>query len=372
MQKKIIALAVAGLASTAAFAQSNVTIYGIVDAGYLYSTVSGSTASSHQIMSGGLSSSRIGFKGTEDLGNGLKGVFGLEYGLSTDVVGAAGGINNARQNYVGLSGGFGTVLIGGLQTPAKALSDKYDAMGQSIFSVSRTLGDASVAFGTAAGTGVFNVNSINTVSRLNNAVAYVSPNFSGLTASVYGSFGGVSGDNVNTKTADQEGVLGVTVEYANGPFGIAGVYHNLSNIGNPLNGATEFSADEYAILGSFDLKFVKISGSYQMSSVDNATVAAGLRKDQDDQMWQIGATVPVGKGTIHVSYGQAYDDAADNMDNESIGLMYTHGLSKRTTAYAGMNYVTNDSKSSLGNVAGVGSKADESATIYGLGVRHMF
>jgi predicted porin len=86
MQKKIIALAIAGLASTAAFAQSNVTIYGVVDAAYVYTGVNGgntlNTNESHSqdtslIQSGQLDGSRIGLKGTEDLGNGLKAVFVL-------------------------------------------------------------------------------------------------------------------------------------------------------------------------------------------------------------------------------------------------------------------------------------------------------
>ncbi|MBK7685506.1 MAG: porin [Rhodocyclaceae bacterium] len=79
MQKKLIALAIAGLASSAAFAQSNVTIYGIVDVAYTHSS-SGSSSTSG-IDSGGWSSSRMGFRGTEDLGDGLKALFTLEYGL---------------------------------------------------------------------------------------------------------------------------------------------------------------------------------------------------------------------------------------------------------------------------------------------------
>ena len=83
MQKKLIALAVAGLASTAAFAQSNVTIYGIVDAGYVNSSVdraAGGNGNFSGIQSGVWAGSRLGFRGEEGLGNGLKAVFTLEYG----------------------------------------------------------------------------------------------------------------------------------------------------------------------------------------------------------------------------------------------------------------------------------------------------
>jgi predicted porin len=89
MQKKLIALAVASLASGAAFAQTNVTMYGIADAGYVYSQGDASLRSCGTnkfsgIQSGLLSGSRLGFKGEEALGNGLKAVFTLEYSLGID------------------------------------------------------------------------------------------------------------------------------------------------------------------------------------------------------------------------------------------------------------------------------------------------
>ena len=82
MQKKIIALAVAGLVSGVAFAQSNVTIYGVADANYYYA--SGDNLSRTGVDSGGLNGSRIGFKGEEALGNGLKAIFTMEYGTTID------------------------------------------------------------------------------------------------------------------------------------------------------------------------------------------------------------------------------------------------------------------------------------------------
>ncbi|HNH93897.1 porin, partial [Accumulibacter sp.] len=107
MQKKLIALAVASVASGAAFAQTNVTMYGIADAGYVYSTgkaniAGGGTNKFSGIESGLLSGSRLGFKGEEALGNGLKAIFQLEYGLSIDS-NAGVGTALARQQFVGLS-----------------------------------------------------------------------------------------------------------------------------------------------------------------------------------------------------------------------------------------------------------------------------
>src|SRR5574343_1189893 len=112
MQKKIIALAVAGLASTAAFAQTNVTIYGSVDAGYTHRWDAEHRGTGvhtrSSIDTGGSAGNRLGFKGVEDLGNGLKAVFLLEQGFSFDGAAGAnaqGGRTFGRQAYVGLTGG---------------------------------------------------------------------------------------------------------------------------------------------------------------------------------------------------------------------------------------------------------------------------
>src|SRR5574343_1812592 len=103
MQKKIIALAVAALASTAAFAQTNVTIYGIADVG-VAGSFGGGQGGQANVISGGLSGSRIGFKGVEDLGNGLKALFTLEYSIDMDAnTGVGAGTSaGARQQFVGL------------------------------------------------------------------------------------------------------------------------------------------------------------------------------------------------------------------------------------------------------------------------------
>ncbi|MQM30487.1 MAG: hypothetical protein CRU78_08085, partial [Candidatus Accumulibacter phosphatis] len=143
MQKKIIALAVASLASGAALAQTNVTMYGIADAGYVYSsggdlsvrnfgTNNNNNPTFSGIQSGLLSSSRLGFKGTEALGNGLNAVFTLEYSLNIDNNSGVGntGSLNARQQFVGLqSDKLGTVALGRQYAPGYLASINNDAFG---------------------------------------------------------------------------------------------------------------------------------------------------------------------------------------------------------------------------------------------------
>src|SRR3990167_6133984 len=108
MQKKLIALAVAAVTSGAAFAQSNVTIYGNVDMGVMFRQGSNGAVASGQSqydLQSAASQSHIGFKGVEDLGNGLKALFDLQYRISPDT---NTGLASAGHQYVGVTGGFGT------------------------------------------------------------------------------------------------------------------------------------------------------------------------------------------------------------------------------------------------------------------------
>ena len=124
MQKKIIALAVAGLVSGVAFAQTNVTVYGVVDQGFAYSSSNAfgnGTNKFSGLKDGGLSGSRFGFKGEEALGNGLKAIFTMEYGKDSDSDSSVANFF-VRQAFVGLSNNYGTASLG---RQYNAASDVY-------------------------------------------------------------------------------------------------------------------------------------------------------------------------------------------------------------------------------------------------------
>ena len=199
MQKKIIALALAGLASSAAFAQSNVTLYGRADYGYMIrgdqDGGSPNVKQKNEFASGIGGGSRIGFKGSEDLGNGLKAIFEIEYGLSLDSSGggaAAGQANGAgtsttwwnRHSYVGLSSAsLGTVVGGRLDGVRYGIFNKYDAFaGGNIGNFTQMTGQ---------------------VDRANNAIAYISPSFSGFNAVL--AYSSSIGNSNNLGLAAQEG-----------------------------------------------------------------------------------------------------------------------------------------------------------------------
>lgn len=355
MQKKLIALAVAGLASTAAFAQTNVTIYGVVDAGYAYSSGEnrgslGNNANFSGIQSGILSGSRIGFKGEEALGNGLKAIFTLEYGIANDVDGGVGtgtGALGTRQSFIGLSHDkLGTVALGRQYAPGYMATTRNDALASSVPS-------ALVQMNTAG---------INTIqggsnARVNNSIAYVSPNWSGFTATAAYAFAenapnaNAAGNGVST---GNNGVYALGLNYANGPLNLDAVYQSRQGVsasqvaataagfGRPAvaaHVATQDSINEWFLGGSYDFKVVKIMATYQDQNDNNGTSATEI----GNKVWSVGAVVPVfGNGKIHASYADLSWDRRGAGDSNAWTLAYTHALSKRTTLYTGYTHASND------------------------------
>ncbi|HQO29457.1 MAG TPA: porin, partial [Accumulibacter sp.] len=184
MQKKLIALAVAGLASSAAFAQTNVTMYGVADAGYVYSRGSvfaGTKPEFSGIQSGLLAGSRLGFKGEEALGNGLKAIFLLEYALNIDQnsgVGSGSGLA-ARQQYVGLAGNrWGQLTLGRQYAPGYDASSRNDSFLGAAFSPHSFL-TSNAGYTITPNSG----------ARWNNSVAYTSGNYGGFQAKAIYGFG---------------------------------------------------------------------------------------------------------------------------------------------------------------------------------------
>jgi len=215
MKKSLIALAVLA-ASGAAMAQSSVTLYGVADAGVTY--VNGDKNWSG-VTSGNNMASRIGFRGVEDLGGGLKANFRLEAGLllddgtgnsGYDVSNAANGLAFKRQSTVGLEGGFGEVRLGRELTAAYNATARYDVFGSVGIAQSRLWANGGVA---DDGKTAYNT-AKTTNQRVSNAITYVSPNFSGFKVGVNYGFGEVAGAN-----SDRQ-YMGLGATYDNGPISL--------------------------------------------------------------------------------------------------------------------------------------------------------
>ncbi len=350
MQKKIIALAVAGLVSGAAFAQSNVTVYGVVDAGYAYVKSDPAAATAVKkfsgVEAGGDWGSRLGFRGEEDLGNGLKAVFNLEFGsLAVD---AGTGMAGARNTVVGLSSkSVGTFLIGRQQTAAENFGAAMRPMG-SFVDVQDV---ANMAFGA---------NIRGAADRLDNTISYTSPNFGGLVARASYSFSGELESN-NGTTQDQYGVTVAHLQYTNGPIDAAVVYRGVSD-----NGATaaDDSKKEWGIRGAYDFKVVRVGLGFQKQKVD--TEGAGR---YDGKQWVAFATAPVGSnGLVMAEYGQA---SQDDRGGKGWAVGYKHNLSKRTHIYTWYGEIKASEDNGLVNKSIVIDSGDKSQA-FQVGVKHSF
>ena len=364
MQKKIIALAIAGLASTAAFAQSNVTIYGVADMAYLHASGSGQKGV-NTIESGGLAGSRIGFKGVEDLGNGLKALFTLEYALNMDNNAGVGAVDSpwsstvARQQFVGLTSNYGTVVAGRLQTAGYDWACSVSPLAGGAFATNDKLSGRTLL---SCGSG----------GRADNAVAYISPSFGGVTVALNTARLTETRNN-NASGMDNSAYL-ASVNYK-----VAGL--NATAIFTRVNGNNTIvndSVNEWGIGGSYDFGVAKLFASYQSQRAEAAA------NGRNDKTLQVGLTVPTtATGAVHASYAHLNmestggNSASDNQNTWSVA--YTHGLSKRTKLYAGYNRVSNEEVGtrSVTNGATVADNfiiptSGGNASIWGVGINHAF
>ncbi|MEZ5627000.1 porin [Denitromonas sp.] len=340
MQKKLIAMAIAGMIAAPAFAQSNVTVYGIIDTFVGFGKAGDAKFSG--VANGVLNGPRIGFKGEEDLGNGLKAKFVLEQGFNSDDASPASSKEFHRQAWVGLEGGFGFIGLGRQYSPGY-YSFRNDAVAAGALDPAAILtgGGLQIDAGSDA--------------RWDNSVNYQSKKFGGFSGQVIYSFGSTEADdkakNPNRNTDDK---VGLGLNYANGPLNVDYIYINAgdSTLGDDHK--------EHYIGAAYDFGGFKLVGSYQTASVD--------ANDSDVKVYQIGGIVPVGNGNIHVAYGARNEDAQDS-DSRSFTVAYTHNLSKRTIAYVGVNRTTNDDNVGLGALA---KQDGESSNALGLGIRHAF
>jgi predicted porin len=340
MKKSLVALAALAVVGVAS-AQSSVTIFGIVDASYAHT--SGGGESRDGITNSGLSSSRLGFKGTEDLGGGLKAGFHLEGDLMNDVGAgrsAGGGLNFARKSYVTLSGGFGEVRIGREFSPTFWNTTIYDPFGTNGIGSSNAIGM------------IGNVCAV----RCDNSVSYL---MAAGPVSVHAMYAfGEKSSIVDDNTGDY---AGIRVAYAAGPLDIAGAF-----------GTTK------GLTGPADVRTVNFGVSYDLGM---AKPMFQIGSDKNDAKkvsnWLLGVTVPVGQGEVRAAYSR-YDTkgaGVDTVDWNKFAVGYGYNLSKRTQVYGTLAKVSNKAGSAM-NVSNRG--LDGSASLggsssgYEFGIRHSF
>lgn len=358
MQKKLIAIAIAGLVSAPVWAQSNVTVYGIVDMGYKYQSdnaVSG-VGGRYSIDSGQMSGSRLGFRGTEDLGNGMKASFVLESGIAVDRgVNNQGGLPFGRQAFVALSGNYGTVAAGRQYNPQHTIYVQVDPFGQGF------VGRNSNIWGLGSAAAY--------QSRLNNLVKYTSPSFSGfnvVTAWTWASNQNESVDNEFTGTTNDMRVLVLNPNYINGPIRLSLNYQQAKFASTGVGATSGQKFKVWDVAGTYDFGVAKLAAAY---GVDNPEGG-----DNDTRKFMVGVTVPVLQaGKVLASYNQARHEDGDRASQWAVG--YTHALSKRTTLYTAFADINNRSVTNEAFTAASGDATNVGMNYqrgFNLGVRHTF
>ncbi len=342
MKKSLIALAVLAV-SGAAMAQSTVTLYGVAD-GFIGSdkvTLNGAGQRQTVLSSAGINGSRWGLRGVEDLGGGLKAVFQFESGFTLDDGRSAqGGRLFGRQAFVGVQSGFGTVSIGRQYTAYDALhsdtNHNYDAA------------TFNAATGGSAG-GVSANGMADYSSRVDNSIAYTSPNFSGFSGSAVYSFG--ENKNLGAVNGDATDKGSLQVRYANGPLLVGYAFQQEKQAAT----AAGQDKNKYNLIGaSYDFGVVKLLGSYNQAKNDTF-------KDKEGQ---IGVVVPFGAAAVSAGYARSKSEGNGvERTGKGYSILGTYDLSKRTRLYAGAQ----STKAFILNAS-----AETKQTVYGLGVRHSF
>ena len=390
MKKSLLALAAMGAFVGTVQAQSSVTIYGIIDTSYLSTETKSAaavpvTAKQSTIgHDGAMNGTRLGFRGTEDLGGGMRANFTIEMGINTTDDGMVANASN-RNSFVGLSDSkLGEIRLGRFATLNKLINDSTVFGGASF---NGTNGGATSGWGWAAqanGAGVSN-------ERINNALHYISPTFSGANIQlqlvddvndattadapktmVKGYFVGANyaTGNVAVRYARKEvkseqaavaaaAVSPNTTLRLDPVFGLISTFAAAQTTGVAAVEETQVTQD--SILASYNFGVANVVATY--NNTTSSPLTAALETKRSDLT--IGASVPLGKTTLLAQYSQGTQKAVGTQDDKLTGLQLgaVYNLSKRSNIYAA--YGTGKNKDGATDREGTD-------TVMALGVRHTF
>jgi predicted porin len=404
MKKLLIASAALAMVAGTAQAQSSVTVYGTYDLGYQalsYDNIGGSTATSAQDKVAGmagsaLTSNRIGFRGTEDLGGGMKANFNLEYGFASNLFGdtvttsttPSSAMSSGALAAPTTTPGVGSGLGGTLQTRTSRVGLESAKLGRldvgygltGLFATvtghsplpgNNFIGDVAYTSQASSGATAAGTHAGSATSRIlagavrANGVQYTSPSMGGLQAVVdYGTNSVQNGDSGATDTRVQN--AGLTLRYSAGALALAGTVHNLKTDANTENNnisSADFAAisARYAVTSSLNLNVL-----YSENKTTNLTT--GLQSGKND-VTQVGVSYTMGKNQLVAQYGEGNGETttgAGLVDRKGYQLAAIHNLSKRTNVYA--IYGSQEGKLKSGDNSG----KTEKVSGYSVGVRHSF
>jgi predicted porin len=396
MKTKLFALALLGSTAVPVYAQSSVTLYGVIDEGLQFNNNNKNIVNGHNVGGrlwnldslSGPYGSRWGMKGVEDLGGGLAAIFTLESGVNLNTGAAAQGATMfGRQAFVGLrSQRFGTVMLG----------RQYDSVNDYI---------GSFGFGLSAyGSGISHPADLDNTThtyRSNNTVKYVSPNFNGLTFGGTVTIGGVAGE------ISQSSGFTLGTGYAQGPLHLAAAYQlykNPSNAGAVLNSnsnaVSPATTTAYSSLNAGYLtgnapaqswQVAAAAGSYTFGAATVGAVYTNVRYGNIGKF--NGATATFNDVEVNAMYqftpavfaaiaynytkGNAVSGDLGDQTYHQVSAIADYSLSKRTDVYVSGTFQTASGTNSMGapavaDISLLGDSSNNHQTLIRLGLRHKF
>ena len=348
MKKTLLAAALLAGFAGAAQAQSNVTLYGLVDAGFNYTKLEGQDRKIG-IDSGLQGQSRWGIRGSEDIGGGLKAIFTLENGFTVD---------NGQQTQGRL---FGRYAFVGLESASAGRVTLGRTTNLAFMWAAGIVNPFGLSFSSASVGSTFGYNDADLgLGRVNNSIYYYSPSFSGFQGAIGYSFQ----SNPDTEAAgnkNNDRLIDLGLKYDNGPLKAVLTYQYL----NPSQLTANNGKFKNLTLGAnYDFGVVAVYAGYANAkgirtvAGYNGSIGATSADFTKDNAYTIGLSAPLGPGKAYASYQKATKSKSDNW---AIG--YTYDMSKRTNLYA--FFVD-------GNVRDFAAKKDLSNRQFALGLQHRF
>jgi len=348
IMKKLSIFALLAAASAAASAQSNVTLFGIVDVNVR--AVNNGAGTLKSVSNGGLNRSRLGLRGFEDLGGGLQAGFWLETGINPDNGAAQDSSRfwNRRSTVSLISRTLGEIRLGRDYTPTYNSYTNYDTFG------SNGIAAVDKFFPSSLGVVDAGTPAIDTDTHADNLVSYFTPRD---LRGFYGQLSVAAGEGVSGKR-----YYGGRAGYATGPVDVSVAYGQTQV--TPAVAGGEDKVQIWNLGGSYDFGVAKVLGIYGQTKYN----------DQKLDVIEIGTEVPVGPGAFRASYvnANAKGLGIDNNDASQIALGYIYDLSKRTALYGTAARVKNKGNATFALatppaiLAGHDSKGAE------FGIRHAF
>lgn len=332
MKKSLIALAVLAAAGTAS-AQSSVTVFGILDVGVRH--LDNGTDTQTQLASGGLSTGRLGFRGVEDLGGGLKAGFWLESQVNADDGTQPNTRFWHRRSTVSLmSDSLGEIRLGRDFAPTYTALSDFDPFG-----------DTGIGATTRTSTNI--IVATNTRTRVDNQVSYFLPSNLG---GVYGQLSVAAGEGASTPNK----YMGFRIGYKAGPLDVTAAY-----------GQTEITSSDdlkvTVVSGAYDFGVAKLQAGYQQGKYDGA----------DESHYTVGGSVPFGAFVLRAAYTVTDSDVA-NRDASQFAIGAVYNLSKRTALYGTYSMIDNDDGATYTVASGLSAVAGDKHQGVEFGIRHSF